>query len=265
MRYPRFLIVLFVVLGIIALRPVSADASSADSLDDTLARVDTLTAIADRASGDADLARWGGIVDALDRSTDLDRAEADLLARAVAGLVVAVADAGERTGTIVAPDVEDLLDAVLELATAVDAGAEQASAKAAFLTERAIDVTERVNTAEEQAMQTLAAPEAPAPEAGPVERWRPLVERYFGPTLVEQALSIIDCESNGDPTIRNGRSGAAGLFQFIRGTWATASEQAGFGGASPYEPEANIAAAAWLTRYSLDRGAGAWSHWTCRP
>ena len=99
----------------------------------------------------------------------------------------------------------------------------------------------------------------------PVERWRPLVEQYFVDEYVAEALSIIACESNGDPGVTNPRSGAAGLFQFISRTWEHASEQAGVGGSSALDPEANIAAAAWLVEYSLDGGRSAWAHWTCRP
>ena len=82
---------------------------------------------------------------------------------------------------------------------------------------------------------------------------------------VDEALSIIECESNGDPSVTNPRSSATGLFQFINGTWEHASEQAGFGGASALDPEANVAAAAWLVDYSFDVGRSAWAHWTCRP
>lgn len=103
------------------------------------------------------------------------------------------------------------------------------------------------------------------PVAGPVERWRPIVEQYFAPERIDEALSIIDCESNGDPNARNPRSSASGLFQFLNRTWSHSSEQAGFEGASPFLPEANIAAAAWLVEHSLGVGDSPWAHWTCRP
>gem|GEM_PF-7113958 len=265
MRYPRLLIVVFVVLGIAALHPAPAGAADDETLDETLERVDSLAVIAQNAETGASLARWGGIVDALGRSTDLPTDEADALARAITRMVMVFASAGERTGVLATPDIEDVLDAALVLATSAEVGGEQATAKASFLAGRAAEVTERMERSEEQAMETLVSP-APAPTvAGPVERWRSLVERYFAPDLVEEALAIIACESNGDPAARNGRSGAAGLFQFIGGTWKHASAMAGFAGVSPYEPEANIAAGAWLAGYSLDRGNAAWFHWTCRP
>jgi hypothetical protein len=98
-----------------------------------------------------------------------------------------------------------------------------------------------------------------------VEEWRPLVSDYFRAGIVDDALAVMDCESRGNPLALNPVSGAAGLFQFIPNTWEWASENAGFAGASPFEPEANIASAAWLVERSIEVGEGAWSHWNCRP
>jgi hypothetical protein len=99
----------------------------------------------------------------------------------------------------------------------------------------------------------------------PAENWRGLVSQYFPGDLVDEALSMIQCESRGDPSAYNPRSGASGLFQFIPRTWANVSPQAGWGGASPFDPEANVASAAWLVDYSIDRGQYRWYHWTCSP
>lgn len=100
-----------------------------------------------------------------------------------------------------------------------------------------------------------------------VERWRPLVEKYFPASLVGQALAVMQCESGGNPDAVNRYSGASGLFQFLKGTWAVASTRAGFGGYSRFDPEANIAAAAWLVDYSIrtNHPRGAWGHWSCQP
>ncbi len=100
-----------------------------------------------------------------------------------------------------------------------------------------------------------------------VESWRSLVERFFPPDLVEQALSVMHCESRGNPDATHPGSGATGLFQFLEGTWAFASAGAGFAGASRYDAEANVAAAAWLVDYSIRTGhpRGAWGHWVCQP
>lgn len=55
---------------------------------------------------------------------------------------------------------------------------------------------------------------------------------------------IIEVESRGDPNATNPRSGAAGLGQFLRGTWLTTPQgQAGY---SVYNAAANRAAVAWM-------------------
>ena len=120
---------------------------------------------------------------------------------------------------------------------------------------------------------TTAAPTTTttaAPAAGgdsEVEDWRPLVEQYFPPDRVEEALRVMWCESRGNPTVVNDVSGAAGLFQFVPNTWGWASAEAGWAGASVFDPEANIASAAWLVQVSIDtnHAGGAWGHWSCQP
>lgn len=52
-----------------------------------------------------------------------------------------------------------------------------------------------------------------------VERWRPLVLRYF-PTNVEQMLCIMRKESGGNPNAKNPTSTAMGLFQVMASVWA---------------------------------------------
>ncbi len=115
--------------------------------------------------------------------------------------------------------------------------------------------------------ETATTTTPPASVGSGVERWRGLVSAYFPADLVDQALRVIECESRGDPTARNPYSGASGLFQFMSRTWSWASEGAGFGGADVYDPEANVASAAWLVDYSLATGhsGGAWGHWNCKP
>lgn len=117
---------------------------------------------------------------------------------------------------------------------------------------------------------TTAPPAAEPPVEGgerDVEFWRPLVTAYFPAEFVEEALSVMACESNGDPLALNPTSGAAGLFQFIPSTWAWASDFAGWSGADVFDPEANTAVAAWLVIDSVDGGhtGGAWGHWSCQP
>ncbi|MFP3916132.1 MAG: transglycosylase SLT domain-containing protein [Actinomycetota bacterium] len=108
---------------------------------------------------------------------------------------------------------------------------------------------------------------SPPPETFPaaVERWRSVVAAHFPPDRVNTALSVIQCESNGDPDAYNPYSGASGLFQFLPGTWATVSPRAGYDGASVFDPEANIGTAAWLSDYYASRGSDPWTPWVCGP
>ena len=97
-----------------------------------------------------------------------------------------------------------------------------------------------------------------------VEQWRPLVQQFFPGNRVEEALRIIDCESNGDPDAYNPYSGASGLFQFLPSTWASTAPSAGYGGHSVFEPEANVASAAWLANRYQELGQYYWRAWNCR-
>ena len=73
----------------------------------------------------------------------------------------------------------------------------------------------------------------------------------------ERMLRVAWCESRWEPGARGG-GGHMGVFQFSAGTWAWASEAAGYAGASPYEAAANVEAAAWLM------STGEFGHWGCR-
>lgn len=97
-----------------------------------------------------------------------------------------------------------------------------------------------------------------------VEQWRGLVQQFFPSNRVEEALAIINCESNGDPDAMNPYSGAGGLFQFLPSTWTTTSPAAGYGGYSVFDPEANIASAAWLANHYQNLGYYYWQPWSCK-
>ena len=73
----------------------------------------------------------------------------------------------------------------------------------------------------------------------------------------DQLLRIAFCESRYNPGAYNA-SGAAGLFQFMPGTWAANSVRAGFGGASVFDPVASANVAA----YMFARGQA--GQWVCR-
>ena len=92
-----------------------------------------------------------------------------------------------------------------------------------------------------------------------VEQWRPLVAAYFFANEVERALCIMDHESKGNPNALNPRSSAAGLFQFLRGTWdrVPLSVSGGsYDSGQVYQAEPNVKSAAWLQERS------GWWPWT---
>ena len=98
-----------------------------------------------------------------------------------------------------------------------------------------------------------------------VERWRPIVEEAIvamgGP--VEDSyrfLSVMRCESQGDPDAYNASSGASGLMQHLEVYWPARARAAGFEGASPFDPVANIYTSAWLIYRAT---GGGWQHWVC--
>ncbi|MDR9449982.1 MAG: transglycosylase SLT domain-containing protein [Acidimicrobiia bacterium] len=111
-----------------------------------------------------------------------------------------------------------------------------------------------------------AAQRRRAARAG-VEPWRSLIEQYFPADRAEEALRVMACESGGNADAVHPESDATGLFQFLAGTWVFSSVNAGFAGASRFDAEANVAAAAWLVEYSILSGhpRGAWGHWVCQP
>ncbi len=104
----------------------------------------------------------------------------------------------------------------------------------------------------------------PIPINSATYSWRPLLEAHFAQDLVLDALVIIQCESVGDSEAVNPYSGASGLFQFMPGTWAVASVEAGVGDRSVFDGEANIIAASWLAEYYRSRGLDPWRPWSCR-
>jgi len=73
----------------------------------------------------------------------------------------------------------------------------------------------------------------------------------------DQLLRVAYCESRYNPGAYNA-SGAAGLFQFMPGTWAANSVRAGFAGASAFDPVASANVAAFM----FARGQA--GQWVCR-
>ena len=94
----------------------------------------------------------------------------------------------------------------------------------------------------------------PTPTYGPgVTQWTSLVAAYFLPEHIDAALSVMNCESGGDPLAAHPHSTASGLFQFLKAWW---SGQWALPAFDPFDPEANIAAAATVTGGGVD-----WGHW----
>lgn len=89
---------------------------------------------------------------------------------------------------------------------------------------------------------------------------RELVSKYFRPEDVNKAIRIAWCESSFNPYSVNPQTQASGLFQHLPRYWEERSAEAGFEGADIFDPEANVAVAAWLVYEG-----GGWTHWTCRP
>lgn len=73
-----------------------------------------------------------------------------------------------------------------------------------------------------------------------------------------EMIAVAYCETGGDfnPRALNRSSGAAGLFQFLRSTWARTPYRA----LDRFDAYANALAAAWLVRRD-----GGWREWSCRP
>ena len=127
---------------------------------------------------------------------------------------------------------------------------------------------------EERKAQALAAMQSAASQASSagwtpgagVAPWRPLVEKYFPPEVVDDALSVMMCESLGNPLAINKYSAASGLFQHLPYYWPSRSTKAGWAGADIFDPEANIAVAAWLVERTITvEQREPWGHWVCKP
>lgn len=89
---------------------------------------------------------------------------------------------------------------------------------------------------------------------------RALVSKYFQPEDVNRAIRVSWCESRFNPTSLNHETGGTGLFHHLPEFWPQRVEAAGFPGAEPTDPEANVAAAAYAIYEE-----GGWSVFNCTP
>lgn len=90
---------------------------------------------------------------------------------------------------------------------------------------------------------------------------RAIVARHFREADVNRAIRVAWCSSSFNPTAINPATGASGLFQHLPDHWAERSTAAGVPETSMFDPDANVAVAAWML-YDLP---GGWSHWDCAP
>lgn len=89
---------------------------------------------------------------------------------------------------------------------------------------------------------------------------RALVARYFPEEDVNAAIRVAWCESHFNPTAINPETGGTGLFNHLPEFWDQRAEAAGFAGAEPTDPEANVAAAAYAVYEE-----GGWAVFGCTP
>ena len=88
---------------------------------------------------------------------------------------------------------------------------------------------------------------------------RELISQYFAPTDVNTAVRVAWCESRFNPQSLDLRTGAAGLFKHLPRYWPDRTAAAGFRNADLTDPEASVAAAAWVVY-----NGGGWDVFTCR-
>jgi hypothetical protein len=102
------------------------------------------------------------------------------------------------------------------------------------------------------------------------DHWLGLLDEYWGDIgETENALTIVACESGGEPFVVGGRGDYYyGLFQHDITDWERRAAGAGFPGASPFNPEANIAAARWYSDAWVAWKDGdestRWDAWSCK-
>jgi soluble lytic murein transglycosylase-like protein len=89
------------------------------------------------------------------------------------------------------------------------------------------------------------------------EQWRSLVAAYFPAESVDAVLSIMQCESGGNPLATNGVH--QGLMQTNVGYHQPKADLLFGPGRSLYEPEVNIAVSAMIS------GGYSWAAWSCKP
>jgi hypothetical protein len=80
-----------------------------------------------------------------------------------------------------------------------------------------------------------------------------LYDQY--PDYADRLDCVFEQESHWRPDVVNPSSGAAGVAQFIRSTWASTPQ--GRRGESRFDPYSSIDASVWL----IDETPQSWRHW----
>jgi hypothetical protein len=156
---------------------------------------------------------------------------------------------------------EDAARAQAEAAAQAAAQAQAAAAAQAAQARAAAEAQAQAQAAAaaraaQAARAATSAPPPPQPAAAPAapQSIQGIITSAFaplGPGAVSWALRVAACESSDNPNAVNASSGASGLFQFLRSTWALTP----YAGASIFDPVANARAAAWLYVHG---GPGNW-------
>ncbi len=89
---------------------------------------------------------------------------------------------------------------------------------------------------------------------------RRLVALYFEPVDVDRAVRIAWCESTFNASSVDVRNGGSGLFHHAAAGWADLASAAGWRGADPFDPEANVAVAAHIV-YQTE---SSWDTFSCQ-
>lgn len=107
-----------------------------------------------------------------------------------------------------------------------------------------------------------------------VEQWRPLVEEFFPADEVDDVLSVMACESHGNPNTRyleEWGDYSLGLMQINEG-WLTGWSRPEWAILSHNDqpvdltdPVTNLQAAKFVRYYEDSSGHSPWSQWACQP
>ena len=79
--------------------------------------------------------------------------------------------------------------------------------------------------------------------------------------LLDEAVRVVSCESNGHPSSYRTDSDVWGLFQLWSGWWT----YYGLNWEEWSDPVANARLARWVYTYDIERGQPEWNQWQCKP